>query len=161
MNIENNLDVGSCEFWDECYNKSLDDSCGLGGLATCIYPTEAIVNSYCDKIKNVSICTKEDAKNNREDALRFKKEANDEDLMIFSFYPTKPVGSSDGGIIVSNDFEKIRWLSPSIVELYWSAASNFLTNLTPLFFGSLPSAATMTLTWNFISFIFSGSTHTI
>ena len=27
--------------------------------------------------------------------------------MIFSFYPTKPVGSIDGGMIVSNDKEKI------------------------------------------------------
>jgi len=37
-------------------------------------------------------------------------EANDNDLMIFSFYPTKPVGSCDGGIIVSNDKEKIERL---------------------------------------------------
>ena len=38
---------------------------------------------------------------------QFKEQANDKDLMIFSFYPTKPVGSSDGGLIVSNDKEKI------------------------------------------------------
>lgn len=37
-------------------------------------------------------------------------EANDNDLMIFSFYPTKPVGSCDGGMIVSNDKEKIERL---------------------------------------------------
>lgn len=37
------------------------------------------------------------------------KEASDEDLMIFSFYPTKPVGGMDGGIIVSNDKEKIEY----------------------------------------------------
>ena len=30
--------------------------------------------------------------------------------MFFSFYPTKPVGSSDGGIIVSNDKTKIDFL---------------------------------------------------
>jgi dTDP-4-amino-4,6-dideoxygalactose transaminase len=30
--------------------------------------------------------------------------------MFFSFYPTKPVGSSDGGIIVSNDKSKIDFL---------------------------------------------------
>jgi len=35
------------------------------------------------------------------------KEATDDDLMIFSFYPTKPVGSIDGGMIVSNDKDKI------------------------------------------------------
>jgi len=34
---------------------------------------------------------------------QFKNEANDNDLMVFSFYPTKPVGSCDGGIIVSNN----------------------------------------------------------
>ena len=39
---------------------------------------------------------------------QFCNEANDEDLMIFSFYPTKPVGSLDGGMIVSNDFKKIK-----------------------------------------------------
>lgn len=38
---------------------------------------------------------------------QFKKEADDKDLMIFSFYPTKPIGSCDGGMIVSNDKEKI------------------------------------------------------
>ena len=39
----------------------------------------------------------------------FKRIANDEDLMIFSFYPTKPVGGCDGGMIVSNDKQKIDW----------------------------------------------------
>lgn len=38
---------------------------------------------------------------------QFKKECNSEDLMVFSFYPTKPVGSCDGGMIVSDDLEKI------------------------------------------------------
>ena len=37
------------------------------------------------------------------------KEANPGDLMIFSFYPTKPVGGIDGGIVVSDDKEKIEW----------------------------------------------------
>ena len=41
------------------------------------------------------------------DRNQFKDQANDEDLMIFSFYPTKPVGSIDGGMIVSNDKQKI------------------------------------------------------
>jgi len=41
------------------------------------------------------------------DKDQFKEQANDEDLMIFSFYPTKPVGSIDGGMIVSNDKRKI------------------------------------------------------
>jgi len=34
-------------------------------------------------------------------------EASPHDLMVFSFYPTKPVGSCDGGMIVSNDENKI------------------------------------------------------
>ncbi len=38
---------------------------------------------------------------------QFKKEANNNDLMFFSFYPTKPIGSCDGGMIVSNDKQKI------------------------------------------------------
>ena len=41
---------------------------------------------------------------------QFKKECNPNDLMIFSFYPTKPVGSCDGGVIVSDDFDKIQHL---------------------------------------------------
>ena len=41
---------------------------------------------------------------------QFKDEANADDVMLFSFYPTKPVGGSDGGIVVSNDFEKIKYL---------------------------------------------------
>jgi dTDP-4-amino-4,6-dideoxygalactose transaminase len=44
------------------------------------------------------------------DKSQFAEQANDKDLMIFSFYPTKPVGSIDGGMIVSNDEEKIRRL---------------------------------------------------
>jgi len=38
---------------------------------------------------------------------QYKVEANEEDIMIFSFYPTKPIGSIDGGMVVSNDKEKI------------------------------------------------------
>lgn len=41
---------------------------------------------------------------------QFVKECNDNDLMIFSFYPTKPIGSCDGGMIVSNDINKIEKL---------------------------------------------------
>jgi UDP-4-amino-4,6-dideoxy-L-N-acetyl-beta-L-altrosamine transaminase len=43
----------------------------------------------------------------RVDKNQFTNEANSQDLAIFSFYPTKPVGSMDGGIIVSNDKDKI------------------------------------------------------
>ena len=30
-------------------------------------------------------------------------------LMFFSFYPTKPLGGSDGGLIVSNNYDMIKW----------------------------------------------------
>ena len=40
---------------------------------------------------------------------QFKKECNPQDLMIFSFYPTKPIGGYDGGMIVSDDKDKIDW----------------------------------------------------
>jgi len=47
---------------------------------------------------------------------QFIKEADEQDLMIFSFYPTKPIGSCDGGIIVSNDFEKIKWFKEATLN---------------------------------------------
>jgi perosamine synthetase len=40
---------------------------------------------------------------------QFDKEANPNDLMFFSFYPTKPIGGLDGCVIVSDDFDKIQW----------------------------------------------------
>ncbi len=51
---------------------------------------------------------------------QYTEQANDEDLMIFSFYPTKPVGSADGGLIVSNDknkIDKLRILSRNGISL--------------------------------------------
>jgi dTDP-4-amino-4,6-dideoxygalactose transaminase len=47
---------------------------------------------------------------------QFKKEAQDNDIMFFSFYPTKPIGSCDGGIIVSNDQSKIEWLKEACLN---------------------------------------------
>ena len=41
---------------------------------------------------------------------QFRKECDPNDLMVFSFYPTKPVGSCDGGMIVSDDYNKIQLL---------------------------------------------------
>jgi len=59
------------------------------------------------------------------DKDQFIKEANDNDLMIFSFYPTKPVGSSDGGIVVSNDFEKIKWFKEATMNGMTYAHNNW------------------------------------
>tara|TARA_R110002020_G_scaffold75261_1_gene191641 strand:- start:2078 stop:3013 length:936 start_codon:yes stop_codon:yes gene_type:complete len=47
---------------------------------------------------------------------QFKKEANPEDLMLFSFYPTKPVGGLDGGMIVSDDLEKIQYFKEAVLN---------------------------------------------
>lgn len=47
---------------------------------------------------------------------QFVEEANDEDLMFFSFYPTKPIGSCDGGMVVSNDKNKIEWLREAVMN---------------------------------------------
>lgn len=41
---------------------------------------------------------------------QFSKECNPQDLLVLSFYPTKPIGSCDGGMIVSNDLNKINYL---------------------------------------------------
>ena len=59
------------------------------------------------------------------DKDQFKKEANDNDLMIFSFYPTKPVGSSDGGMIVSNDYNKIKWFKEATMNGMTYAHNNW------------------------------------
>ena len=56
------------------------------------------------------------------DEGQFTKQANDDDLMIFSFYPTKPVGSIDGGMIVSNNKEKIDRLK--VLSRYGMSQSN-------------------------------------
>lgn len=47
---------------------------------------------------------------------QFKNEAEPNDIMFFSFYPTKPVGSSDGGIIVSDDYSKIKWIKEAVMN---------------------------------------------
>ena len=47
---------------------------------------------------------------------QFEKECNPEDLMFFSFYPTKPLGGSDGGIIVTDDYEKYRWFKSAVLN---------------------------------------------
>jgi len=60
---------------------------------------------------------------------QFSNEANDEDLMIFSFYPTKPVGSLDGGMIVSNDFEKIKYFKEASLNGMSYSRNNWDRNI--------------------------------
>jgi dTDP-4-amino-4,6-dideoxygalactose transaminase len=56
---------------------------------------------------------------------QFKKEASPLDLMFFSFYPTKPVGSLDGGMIVSDDYEKIVFFKESVLNGMSYARANW------------------------------------
>ena len=62
---------------------------------------------------------------------QFKAECNDDDLLIFSFYPTKPVSGIDGGIIVSNNKKRIDYLrclsknGTTLEEGSWDKAIKF------------------------------------
>jgi dTDP-4-amino-4,6-dideoxygalactose transaminase len=47
---------------------------------------------------------------------QYQKECNPKDLMIFSFYPTKPLGGSDGGMIVTDDYEKYKWFKEAVLN---------------------------------------------
>ena len=56
---------------------------------------------------------------------QFRKECNPEDLMIFSFYPTKPLGGSDGGMIVTDDYEKHKWYKEAVLNGMSYAENNW------------------------------------
>jgi len=56
---------------------------------------------------------------------QFQIEANPQDLMFFSFYPTKPVGSLDGGMIVSNDYDKIKYFKEAVLNGMSYATNNW------------------------------------
>ena len=47
---------------------------------------------------------------------QFMKECESNDLMIFSFYPTKPLGGSDGGMIVTDDYDKYKWFKSAVLN---------------------------------------------
>jgi dTDP-4-amino-4,6-dideoxygalactose transaminase len=56
---------------------------------------------------------------------QFQRECNPQDLMIFSFYPTKPLGGSDGGMIVTDDYEKYRWFKEAVLNGMVYAENNW------------------------------------
>ena len=56
---------------------------------------------------------------------QFQRECNPQDLMIFSFYPTKPLGGSDGGVIVTDDYEKYRWFKEAVLNGMTYAENNW------------------------------------
>ena len=47
---------------------------------------------------------------------QFMKECNPNDLMIFSHYPTKPLGGADGGVIVTDDYKKYKWMKEAVLN---------------------------------------------
>ena len=56
---------------------------------------------------------------------QFMKECNPNDLMMFSFYPTKPLGGSDGGMIVTDDYEKYKWFKSAVLNGMTYANNNW------------------------------------
>ena len=47
---------------------------------------------------------------------QFQRECNPQDLMIFSFYPTKPLSGLDGGMVVTDDYEKYKWFKEAVLN---------------------------------------------
>jgi len=45
--------------------------------------------------------------------------------MIFSFYPTKPLGGSDGGMIVTDDYKKYKWFKEAVLNGMTYANNNW------------------------------------
>ena len=56
---------------------------------------------------------------------QFQKECNPQDVMIFSFYPTKPLGGADGGMIVTDDYEKYKWYKEAVLNGMSYAENNW------------------------------------
>ena len=56
---------------------------------------------------------------------QFIEECEPNDLMIFSFYPTKPLGGSDGGMIVTDDYDKYKWLKSAVLNGMTYANNNW------------------------------------
>ena len=56
---------------------------------------------------------------------QFKKECKPNDIMIFSNYPTKPLGGIDGGIIVTDDYKKYKWMKEAVLNGMTYAENNW------------------------------------
>ena len=56
---------------------------------------------------------------------QFKKECEPNDLMIFSHYPTKPLGGADGGMIVTDDYNKYKWFTEAVLNGMTYANNNW------------------------------------
>jgi len=56
---------------------------------------------------------------------QYKNLSDDNAIMIFSFYPTKPVGSCDGGMVVSNNKTTIDWYKMMVLNGMGYAENNW------------------------------------
>ena len=99
-------------------SKWKDDVDWVGNAYT-LYDTEKVLSRFKNNIEPYKIIdSAQEVRRNQ-----FAEDANDSDLMIFSLYPTKPVGGMDGGVIVSSDKEKIDYYR-AITHLGVSSVNN-------------------------------------
>jgi dTDP-4-amino-4,6-dideoxygalactose transaminase len=62
----------------------------------------------------------------------FIEQCNDDDILLLSNYPTKPVGGLKGGVVISNDKDKIEWIRQAAYfgEIFskdsWNGQSTFV-----------------------------------
>jgi len=96
-NIINNL--GLPAVWS-------DDTSWVGGAYT-LYSTEGVLKSMSEEEKRGSESFKIVDSSQEVYRGQFSEKFSDQDIVIYSFYPTKPVGGIDGGMVVSNNKEAI------------------------------------------------------
>ena len=88
------------------------------GSSYVLYDTEKVLSRFKNSIHPYKIIdSAQEVRRNQ-----FKEDAKDNDLMIFSLYPTKPVGGIDGGVMVSNNKDTIDYYR-SITHLGVSSVS--------------------------------------
>ena len=56
---------------------------------------------------------------------QFRKECEPDDIMFFSHYPTKPLGGTDGGVIVTDDYNKYKWMKEAVLNGTTFAENNW------------------------------------
>jgi len=56
---------------------------------------------------------------------QFRKECEPDDIMFFSHYPTKPLGGADGGVIVTDDYNKYKWMKEAVLNGTTFAENNW------------------------------------
>ena len=80
-----------------------EDNVDWVGRAYTLYDTKKALSRFKNHIEPYKIIdSAQEVRKNQ-----FSEDASDSDIMIFSLYPTKPVGGMDGGVMVSNDKSKI------------------------------------------------------